>query len=337
MRMIETGEADFDVRAKGSRSWLVRIGSEDDGPCMRVLTAGDGDGPTVMVCGGMHGDEFEGQLAALELARALPGLTIRGRLIVLPLLNEAASRASSRVSPQDGRDLNRQFERAAPATTPSEAMASFVEARLLPSIDYLVDIHSGGAPADWVLSSNLASTPGTSEYDRMLPSLLAFDAPYAIVFGEAGGLGMPHRSTMEGAARTMGKGAISSELGGLARATAASLSVTRKGLRNVLHHFGVVRSADATHWRDSRSALLDLSEPDQHLIAEAPGWFAPAVSLGDSVAAGDVVGHMIDDVDPLAAPSAILAKRAGIVVSLSRTRRRAGEKTAYIAEPLPRP
>jgi len=337
MRTIETSEAEFDASAKGPRSWLVRIGSADDGPRIRVLTAGDGDGPTVMVCGGMHGDEFEGQLAALELARALPDLTIRGRLIVLPLLNEAASRANSRVSPHDGRDLNRQFERGSPATTPSEAMASFVEMNLLPSIDYLVDIHSGGAPADWVLSSNLASTPGTAEYDRMLPALLAFDAPYAIVFGEAGGLGMPHRSTMEGAARAMGKGAVSSELGGLARATADSISVTRKGLRNVLHHFGVVRSSDATSWRDSRSALLELSEPDQHLIAEAPGWFAPSVSLGDKVAAGAIVGHMVDDVDPLAAPAAVVANRAGTVVSLSRTRRQAGEKIAYIAAPLPHP
>ena len=41
--------------------------------------------------------------------------------------------------------------------------------RLLPPVDWVVDLHSGGAAHEFVLSSNLQATVGSAEYAEMLP------------------------------------------------------------------------------------------------------------------------------------------------------------------------
>src|SRR4051794_21407251 len=138
-------EAGFDPFAPGVRNWRIGLDAGGDGPRLSIGTAGNGKGPTVLVCGGTHGDEFEGQMAVLELLRALPSLTIDGRLIVVPFHHEAACRAGSRISPADGRDLNRCYglgDGAAGGAT--GAIAGFVETAILPVIDVVIDLHSGG-------------------------------------------------------------------------------------------------------------------------------------------------------------------------------------------------
>ena len=66
-------------------------------------------GPTALLVAGIHGDEFEGPVA---LSRLIEGITpdqITGRLIILPSFNCPAVIASQRVSPLDGRNMNRTF------------------------------------------------------------------------------------------------------------------------------------------------------------------------------------------------------------------------------------
>ena len=58
-----------------------------------VICIANGSGPTALVTGGVHGDEPEGQIAALNLARQTRAEDVRGRLIILPCLSPEASRA----------------------------------------------------------------------------------------------------------------------------------------------------------------------------------------------------------------------------------------------------
>lgn len=59
----------------------------------------NGEGPTVLLLAGVHGDEYEGQIALGRLIRDLDPAALRGRLIVLPALNLPAVSAARRVSP----------------------------------------------------------------------------------------------------------------------------------------------------------------------------------------------------------------------------------------------
>ncbi len=63
-----------------------------------VAVLRNGAGPTALLVGGVHGDEYEGPIVLSELVRRLDPKQIRGRLIVLPALNAPAVKAGLRTS-----------------------------------------------------------------------------------------------------------------------------------------------------------------------------------------------------------------------------------------------
>ena len=67
-----------------------------------VVCLRHGDGPTVLLMAGNHGDEYEGQVALMHLARTLRAEDVQGRLILLPAVNFPAADAGRRTSPLDG-------------------------------------------------------------------------------------------------------------------------------------------------------------------------------------------------------------------------------------------
>ena len=73
-----------------------------------VSVHGPAQGPTAVVVGGVHGDEPEGQIAALRLARETQPDDVTGRLIVVPCASPDASRAYTRLWP-NGVNFNRSF------------------------------------------------------------------------------------------------------------------------------------------------------------------------------------------------------------------------------------
>src|SRR5688500_5161058 len=62
-------------------------------------------GPHLLITGGVHGDEFEPMVAIRELIAAPPDL-VRGRLTLVPVVNEAAFARGHRTA-EDGLDLAR--------------------------------------------------------------------------------------------------------------------------------------------------------------------------------------------------------------------------------------
>ena len=57
-----------------------------------IVSVANGAGPTVVVIGGVHGDEPEGQVAALNLARTLQPEQVTGRVVVVPCASPEASK-----------------------------------------------------------------------------------------------------------------------------------------------------------------------------------------------------------------------------------------------------
>lgn len=302
-----------------------------DGLSVPLTVVRHGHGPTVLVAGGTHGDEFEGQIAVARLARAIAAEEVQGTLLLLPFHNAPACTAGTRLTPGDKSDLNRLYGRA-DGSGPAQRIARFVESALLPRIDWLIDLHSGGAAHEFVLSSNVQARYPSPECDAMLAPLLAFDAPYAIVFDEVPALPhMPHGGTLEEAARALGKKAISSELGGAGRATPKSLAVAERGLRNLLSFIGVVPSAQATPPEQSRSRPLFLGKPEHYVTIATSGCFAPLVEPGAVVRPGDLLGH----IESRATAEAIHAPTAGVVVAVaSQGRQQAGNAVFYLADDI---
>jgi predicted deacylase len=81
----------------------------------------DAEGPTVLIQGGIHGDEVAGVHAIEELLEEGPS-PVRGRLLLVPVMNPAAYRVRRRAAP-DGLDLNRVFPGDASAAEPERRLA----------------------------------------------------------------------------------------------------------------------------------------------------------------------------------------------------------------------
>jgi len=63
----------------------------------------------VLVFGGTHGNEYEGQIAVKRWCQDLNADELSGRVVLMPQLSESACIANTRVSPLDGVNMNRAF------------------------------------------------------------------------------------------------------------------------------------------------------------------------------------------------------------------------------------
>ncbi len=101
------------------------------------------DGPTLVVTGGVHGAEYASIAAALELGQRLEPKGLRGRVIVVPVVNGWGFAARSiYVCPLDGKNPNRVFPGHAGGTG-TEQMAEWVFRNVIAQADYYVDLHGG--------------------------------------------------------------------------------------------------------------------------------------------------------------------------------------------------
>lgn len=101
-------------------------------------------GPTLLLLGGLHGDEVNGieVVRRLIVSEELSKIQV-GNIIAVPILNIYGFLNFSRDVP-DGKDINRNFPG---STTGSLAgrVAHFITTNILPLADYGIDFHTGGA------------------------------------------------------------------------------------------------------------------------------------------------------------------------------------------------
>jgi predicted deacylase len=162
------------------------------------IVNGEKEGPKFWLMAGVHGGEVGGIEAAIRLVRDCAPNGMKGTLIVVPIANVTAFEANSRVSPLDGKDLNRSF--------PGDAEGTFTDrlanklfttiTSTLTSNDFLVDLHqaTGGSSIEFVeysdegedgaKNSELAEASGVKILDRILPEY-GWKKAYAGTLGEA--------------------------------------------------------------------------------------------------------------------------------------------------------
>ncbi|ARP95953.1 succinylglutamate desuccinylase/aspartoacylase domain-containing protein [Bordetella genomosp. 13] len=274
-----------------------------------VLCVDAGAGPSVALMAGVHGDEWEGQAAVLDLWHRLPGMLQRGKVYLLPAANAEASMAATRLSPSDGGNLNRAFL-GHPVRGYTEAVAAALEARVLSKVQVLVDVHSGGA--------SLRYLPGSvvTRYQ---------DAPWNPLLGElAAAFGLPHcfyfhsgeTGSMPAAAHRHGVARLSAEIGGGGETTHALVQACRDGMLGCLAVLGMVDPPPRGRGAALEPAVYDLSQPCATLRTQDRGVFVPQVSLGGAVQAGDTLGALIRPTQPEHGAREIAAPQAGVVVCL---------------------
>ncbi|WP_156122374.1 N(2)-acetyl-L-2,4-diaminobutanoate deacetylase DoeB [Aureimonas altamirensis] len=301
----------IDLAAPGVRHGFLRLPySRDDsawGSVMIPITVvASGEGPTALLTGGNHGDEYEGPIALFDLARRLRPEDVSGRVIIVPAMNYPAFRAGTRTSPIDKGNLNRTFP-GRPDGTVTQKIADFFQRHLLPMADIVLDFHSGGRTLDFVPFAAAHILLDKAQEAASFAAVAAFGAPYSMKMLEIDAVGM-----YDTAAEEQGKIFVTTELGGGGTSTANTVGIARRGAANVLRHAGILSGEPEpapTRW-------LDMPSGDCFTFAEHDGLMEPLVDLGMPVEQGDVVAriHRVDRtgadiVDLRAGLSGILAAR----------------------------
>lgn len=276
-----------------------------------------GDGPTVLLLGGNHGDEYEGQLLLLRLVEQIDAADVTGRVIVVPGLSPAASAAGSRLWP-DGSNFNRSFP-GSPEGSVAEQLADFLTRQLFPACDVVCDLHSGGRSLLFAPMAAVHLVDDLAQRREMLELSLSWMTDLCLVHGNAGFSGL-----LPDQAESMGKLVSTTELGGGGTTTAETLSIGERGLHNMLRQVGVLNGEVRTR------ASLGLAPTrfvralggSDYLRADEPGLFEPLVAPGDPVTPGQLVGRIRFLEHPDRAPLDVRAETMGFVVavrSLPRT------------------
>jgi N-alpha-acetyl-L-2,4-diaminobutyrate deacetylase len=247
-----------------------------------VTVVCNGNGPTALLSGGNHGDEYEGPIALTDLAATLRPDEIAGRVIIVPFMNYPAFQAGKRLSPIDGGNMNRVFP-GRPDGTITEKIADYFQRILLPMADIVLDFHSGGRTLDFVPFAAAHVLPDKAQEARCFAARDAFAAPYSMAMREIDAVGM-----YDTAAEQLGKVFVTTELGGGGTATASSVAIAKRGVRNVLKHAGILEGGIEQH----PSVKLDMPSGDCFAFSETEGLVEFQVDLGSRVRKGDVIARV---------------------------------------------
>lgn len=302
--------ATVDFDADGIQHGFLRLPySRDDsawGSVMIPITViRNGDGPTALLTGGNHGDEYEGPIALFDLALTLKVEEVKGRIIIVPAMNYPAFLGGTRTSPIDKGNMNRSFP-GKPDGTVTQKIADYFRRVLLPLADIVLDFHSGGKTLDFLPFCAAHILPDKVQEARAFELVRAFGAPYSMKMLEIDAVGM-----YDTAAEEMGKIFITTELGGGGTATAKSAGIARRGVINMLTHAGILSGdveSQATEW-------LDMPDGDCFCFAEDGGLVEFLADLGDRVEQGAVIARIHPISRTGVSPTDIVAKMDGILAA----------------------
>jgi len=259
-----------------------------------ITVVKNGSGPTAVLTGANHGDEYEGSIALFDLAARIDPQDVSGRIIIVPAFNYPAFQAKTRTSPIDGGNLNRTFP-GRPDGTVTEKIADFFQNQILARADYVLDIHSGGKTLDFIPFAAAHFLSDQAQQARCVAAMQAFNAPYSLMLLEIDSVGM-----YDTAAEDLGRVFVSTELGGGGSSSARTVGIARKGIENFLKHAEILSG----EMEVGPTVNLDMPDNRCYVSCETPGLIEYKVDLGSEVEEDQIVA-VVHDVTRTGRPPAI--------------------------------
>ena len=276
-----------------------------------IAVIAKGSGPTVLLTGGVHGDEYEGPVALARLAREIDPDQVRGRIIIVPTMNHPAFVAGTRTSPIDGINLNRTFPGKRDGTA-TEMIAHYITTELLPRADCLIDLHAGGSSLQYLPTLLAPRWNDPAKAARTEALVAAFGAENVTYFDSIRALSGEDR-VIGNFADQNGVDFLTGEFGGGSTVNLSGLATAERGVRGVLSYLGVLPAA-ALPERSSRRFVMD--DPGLYAFADRRGFFEPKYALGETLAAGALAG-LIHDIDrPWSEPLPVHFRTGGIAMCI---------------------
>ena len=264
-------------------------------------------GPHLLITGGVHGDEFE-PMAAIRQLIASPSLKLlRGKLTLVPVVNEPAFLRGHRAGP-DNQDLARTCP-GDPNGSTTEQIAHALSA-LIQSADHYIDLLTGGTTLQVLPMVGYVMHPDPEILEQQRAMARAFNLP--IIWGTDHRL--PGRSLS--VARDCGVPAIYTEGVGGARCDLGGVEAYVKGCLNVMESLEMIDHEPPAS--RIRHIVEDRRENSGHMQichrSPLTGYFEPAVQLGEHITAGAPLGTVSDLLGEKR--EVVLAEQTGLVLVL---------------------
>ncbi len=243
------------------------------------------DGPIVAILAGIHGDEYEGVIAALSLARELPGELLSGTVKIVSPAHPAAWQSCSRISPIDDANLARVFPGYQNGSA-TEQVAHVITEQVIKHADVLIDLHSAGTNFDmpFLCGFNAGANSWCQESERLAN---VFNADFTWHHN-----GAPNYGRSLTVAYEQQIPAIYVEGHGGRSIRKTDLDGYTAGVRRVLQDLKMIPTAPRVA-RDTIRVAGD-GNTDAGLVASESGYLVTRVNVGDLVSNGDVIAEIID-------------------------------------------
>lgn len=314
--MSATVSCSIDLNSPGKSTGYLKIGDSTNTSgwatyMVPIIKYKNGAGPTVLVLAGNHGDEYEGQFAARDIANNLDINEVTGRIIIIPCLSQPASKAGTRLWP-DGTNFNRIFPGNENGAVHGK-LAHYLSNDLFPQVDAVFELHSGGRGHYFIPCSHMVWSKDVHQRERMIKSMKSYNTSHHLIFPEQPGT--DPTTLLPGVVERLGKDLVTTELGGAGYATFETISLAKDGLRNGLRYFKVIKGASKTREEQGLSApiFIDLRGSHAYHSATHSGLYENIKGCGESVEKGEVIG-LIHDMDHPDTPAVeIRAAQSGVI------------------------
>ena len=265
-------------KAKGA----LPVAPRGDGSSIQLpllAVAGLEPGPTLVVSGAVHGDEYEGPRAIQLLWQQLDPAQLRGTFLGVPVVNGPAFEVGRRESPIDGVNMNRIFPGRAEGFI-SERIAHRFMNDIVAKADYYLDLHAGGNGFSMTPTVVYLET-GSDEF-KAREIALAKAAGVGLLWRGTGGWSSAHVETAR-----RGIPAILAEIGEEGRCRQERVDLALRVVRNVMIHAGMLAGAPQLPQRWTVVA-------GTYMQSAAGGCFYATAQAGDRVRQGDTLGMIVD-------------------------------------------
>ena len=255
------------------------------------------DTPRLLMVAGVHGNEYEGITAQMELWQELDPAALAGTVVMVPVANPPAFRPARRRNPLDEVDMNRAFPGDLEKSV-THRLAHRLFHDVLPGCNLLLSMH--GWTATGVVTPYVEYPKASPVTPASRAAALAFGLDYVEAFEWLPGL------FVEAACRA-GIPAIEAEIGGANATFAERRELYKQGALNLMRHLGILPAERAVR-------VLPREITRTELAAPVGGIFMRAVETEETVEAGQALAAILDFHGNVLAE--INAPTAGIVATI---------------------
>nr|WP_238481432.1 succinylglutamate desuccinylase/aspartoacylase family protein [Motilimonas sp. E26] len=230
-------------------------------------------GPVLMVCAAIHGDELNGVEIVRQLLAKINPQQLKGTLVAVPVVNVFGFIHKSRYLP-DRRDLNRCFPGSARGSLGSRMAHMFFD-NIVKHCSHIIDLHTGA-----IHRTNLPQIRANLDNPATNAMALAFGTPVIIDASLRDG-------SLRSEAENLNVPVITYEAGEALRFDPIAIAAGLQGVERVMRSLGMLRSS-----RKKRLSEPVIARSSSWVRAESDGMLRSQVSLGERVNKGQILAYI---------------------------------------------